>query len=151
MSYRTAGDRSLMLRTSRPGGQTVVIEVSGCLDSNTATRFAELMRNRLSSTAHTVVLDLSSLSFISTDGVVVLLEASHRALIRAVSLVLITGNEVVDRLLGVLDLADEFTYADTVEEVEEVEALEVPGPRIGEPRATEILSPATEHAPSHGG
>ncbi|GAA0504118.1 hypothetical protein GCM10011581_45200 [Saccharopolyspora subtropica] len=105
----------LRMRTYWPSNGVVVLETGGVLDMNTATRFAEAVRAAFASTARTVVLDLSRLSFVATDGVVVLLEAGHRALMRRVSLVLVSGNRAVDRLLHLLDVADRFTYAATAE------------------------------------
>jgi anti-anti-sigma factor len=122
---RTPGAEVLRLHSAHPAPGVVVLEAAGVLDINSATRFAEAVRAHLS-TARTAVLDLSALSFLSTHGVVVLLEAGHRALMRQANLVLITQNRVVDRLLGLLDVADRFTYADTVDA-----AIGTPAPAIG--------------------
>jgi anti-anti-sigma factor len=122
---RAPGAEVLRLHSARPAPGVVVLEAAGVLDMNSATRFADAVRAHLSA-ARTVVLDLSALSFLSTHGVVVLLEAGHRALMRRANLVLITRNRVVDRLLGLLDVADRFTYADTVDA-----AIDAPTPAIG--------------------
>lgn len=105
----------LSLRITRPALGVVVIEAAGMLDMNSATQFAEAVRAHLTAATRTAVLDLSGLSFLSTDGVVVLMEASHRALMRQTDLVLISQNRIVDRLLGILDVTDRFAYASTVD------------------------------------
>ncbi|MEV0704292.1 STAS domain-containing protein [Saccharopolyspora sp. NPDC050389] len=107
---------ALRLRTTSPAPGVVVLETAGILDMNSATHFAEALRTHLSAATGTAVLDLSGLSFLSTHGAVVLLEAAHRALMHRAHLVLISQNRIVDRLLEMLDVADRFTYATTVDE-----------------------------------
>ncbi|MGW5643548.1 STAS domain-containing protein [Saccharopolyspora sp. NPDC003752] len=116
----------LRLRTTSPAPGVVVLETAGILDMNSATNFADAVRAHLSATNGTAVLDLSGLSFLSTHGAVVLLEAAHRALMRGVHLVLLSQNRVVDRLLEMLDVADRFTYATTVEEAVGLSGATVP-------------------------
>lgn len=106
-------ETSLVLRTERPAG-ALVVEVRGALDMASTPRLRELLRTRLTSTARRVVLDLSCVSFLDTAGVVALTEAAHRARLAGMDLVLVTGNDVVDRVLGLLDLASWFRYAETV-------------------------------------
>ncbi|MBB5158439.1 STAS domain-containing protein [Saccharopolyspora phatthalungensis] len=112
---RTPGAEALRLNITRPVAGVVVIEAAGVLDMDSATRFAEVVRANLSTDTRTAVLDLSALSFLSTHGVVALLEAAHRALMRETDLLLVTQNRIVDRLLGMLDVASRFTYAATVD------------------------------------
>ncbi|PKW17042.1 STAS domain-containing protein [Saccharopolyspora spinosa] len=120
----------LSLRTTRPAPGVIVIEAAGILDMNSATQFAEAVRAHLTAATRTAVLDLSGLSFLSTDGVVVLMEAGHRALMRQANLVLVSQNRIVDRLLGILDITDRFTYASTADAA--ISAADAT-PALGEP------------------
>ncbi|WP_081722479.1 STAS domain-containing protein [Saccharopolyspora rectivirgula] len=104
----------LRARTYQPAPHVEVIEVGGVLDLNSAPQFADIVRDQMATPCRTLVLDLSGLTFLSTHGVVSLLEAGHRALMGEVQLVLVSGNRIVDRLLEMLDVADRFTYADSV-------------------------------------
>lgn len=100
----------LLSWTLRPGG-AVLVEADGVLDAVSSPRFADLVRDRLADTRRGLVLDLSRLSFLDTHGVVVLTEAAHRAHVRGVELVLVSGNRIVDRLLSVLELDGWFRRA----------------------------------------
>lgn len=111
----TPAAEKLSLRTTRPVPGVVVIEAAGILDMSSATQFAEAVRAHLTAGTRSAVLDLSGLSFLSTDGVVVLMEAAHRALMRQANLMLVSRNRIVDRLLGILDVTERFTYASTVD------------------------------------
>lgn len=125
------GSGTLRLRALTPAVGVLAIEAAGVLDINAATGFADWLRARTVPGARTVVLDLSGLTFLSTHGVVALLEAGHRALMAGVRLVLVTGNRVVDHLLGLLDVADRFDYASSIAEVAAAErpfGAAAPGP-----------------------
>lgn len=110
------GGGTLRLRALNPAAGVLAIEAAGVLDINAATGFADWLRARTVPGARAVVLDLSGLTFLSTHGVVALLEAGHRSLMAGVRLVLVTGNRVVDHLLGLLDVADRFDYAGSIAE-----------------------------------
>lgn len=113
---RPATGDVLHLSTRYPAEDVEVLRATGVVDIDGATAFAEALRGVLSGDARQVVLDLSGLSVLSTHGVVALLEAGHRALMRGIALVLVTGgNTAVDRMLHMLDVADRFHCADTVE------------------------------------
>ncbi|MBE9375321.1 STAS domain-containing protein [Saccharopolyspora sp. HNM0983] len=125
------GGGTLRLRAHSPAPGVLAIEADGVLDINAATGFGEWLRARMVPGAQTVVLDLSGLTFLSTHGVVALLEAGHRSLMCGVRLVLVTGNRVVDQLLGLLDVADRFDYASDVAEFavsERPSGAPAPGP-----------------------
>lgn len=142
------GEPPLEVLSRHPGEGTVVIEVHGALDAAGATRFAESMRNGLS-TASKLVIDLSKLSFVSTDGIVVLLEAEHRALVRSIPLVLVTGNRLVDRLLALLEVTDRFCYADNLgSALAHLPAQTEPGPVCPSPRSEGEASGATGNDPT---
>lgn len=111
-SPRSAGSRSgaLRVRVFRPGDGVVVVNVGGELDLAARHFLAEPVRQRLVGTAGMVVLDLSRVTFINSDGVCALLEASQLAKARHKELVLVSS-PVVDRLLRLLGLTDRFSYA----------------------------------------
>ncbi|MBA8823941.1 anti-anti-sigma factor [Saccharopolyspora lacisalsi] len=100
-----------------------VLQAAGDLDSHAATRFAESMRTRFVQTANVVVLDLSRVTLLSTAAVVALLEARHRGLMGDTALRLLTGNRTVDRLLALLEVADQFAYTDSVETAAEASEI----------------------------
>lgn len=100
----------------RPGRGAVVLRAVGELDAASADRLTDPVRRRLASTADTLVLDLSAVSFLDTAGAVALLEAAARAKTRDARLRVISSS-AVDRVLQLIDVADEFTYADGVGEV----------------------------------
>ncbi|RRO14154.1 anti-sigma factor antagonist [Saccharopolyspora rhizosphaerae] len=116
-SPRSAGSvcGALRVRVVRPGGGVVVVQVSGEMDLAARHFLAEPVRQRLVGTAAVVVLDLSQVTFINSDGALALLEARHLADARHKELVLVSSR-VVDRLLGLLKLSARFTYT-TGEEV----------------------------------
>jgi len=107
-----ASGELLLSRNPRPGG-AVLVEAGGVLDDATSSQFAELVRAELAGTPRGLVLDLSRLTFLDTHGVVVLTEAAHRARVRGVELVLVSGNRVVDRVLSLLELDGWFRRSET--------------------------------------
>lgn len=106
-------DRPLRLGWHRQGEDALVLCAEGALDGVGEVDFAELMRRRLQESARVVVLDLSAVSFMTTAGAVALLEAGVRAAMQDVALVLVPS-PAVDRLLGLIEVVDRFTYAPTV-------------------------------------
>lgn len=106
----TGSDQPLRVRVSRPGSGVVVLHAGGSLDTAGERRFSEPLRQRMACTAPTVVLDLSAVTFLNTAGAEVMVDAAHRAEVTGKSLLLISS-PAVDRLLGLLDLAERFTYA----------------------------------------
>ncbi|EQD82555.1 anti-anti-sigma factor [Saccharopolyspora erythraea D] len=91
----------------------MVLCADGALDGVGEADFAELMRQLLHESERLVVLDLSAVSFMTTAGAVALLEADCRARIQGVAL-MVVSSPAVDRLLGLIDVADRFTYAPSV-------------------------------------
>lgn len=102
------------MHVSRPGDGAVVVQVAGELDLAARYFLAEPVRQRLVGTAGVVVLDLSQVTFINSDGVCALLEACQLAEARHKELVLVSA-PVVDRLLRLLGLTGRFKYAATQE------------------------------------
>lgn len=106
----TGSDQPLRLRVARPGSGVVVLHAGGSLDTAGERRFSEPLRQRMACTAPTVVLDLSAVTFLNTAGAEAMVDAAHRAEVTGKSLLLISS-PAVDRLLGLLGLAERFTYA----------------------------------------
>ena len=103
-------DGPLWMRVHRPGHRALVLEVRGAVDIAGEPRLAEVLRQRLDSfTAH-LVLDMSGVTLLDTEGVMTLLDAAHYARIRAKHLVLIPS-PAVNRVLELLGLIDRFGYA----------------------------------------
>ncbi|MEB3369226.1 STAS domain-containing protein [Saccharopolyspora mangrovi] len=101
---------TLRVRAVRPGDGVVVVQVLGELDLAARHLLAEPVRQRLAGTAAMVVLDLSQINFINSDGVCALLELSRLAEARHKELVLVPSPSV-DRLLRLLGLAGRFNQA----------------------------------------
>lgn len=110
---RPEPDPPIRLGCRQEGEGTLVLCADGALDGIGEADFAELMRERMHDATKLVVLDVSAVSFMTTAGAVALLEAACRAQMQDVSLVLVTG-PAVDRLLGLIEVADRFSYAPTV-------------------------------------
>ncbi|QUH02112.1 STAS domain-containing protein [Saccharopolyspora erythraea] len=109
----------------------MVLRADGALDGVGEADFAELMRQLLHESERLVVLDLSAVSFMTTAGAVALLEADCRARIQGVALVIVTS-PAVDRLLGLIEVADRFTYAPSV--AAGLTRLEAAGAWVPQPR-----------------
>ncbi|MBA8827050.1 anti-anti-sigma factor [Saccharopolyspora lacisalsi] len=98
------------MTVERPRDGVIVMSVAGALDMVTVTRFSRLLLDRLSSTVHVIVLDLSEVSFLGVEAIKVLAQADLRAQIEGKRLSLVTGVRAVDRPLEVLGMSTCFTY-----------------------------------------
>lgn len=107
-------DRPLRLRVHESDNGSPVIAAGGALDAAGADEFADVLRRRVDTAADRMVVDFSAVSFLTTAGVVALLEAGWRAQRRGIALVLVTGNRVVDRLLDLMEVTERFVRAPTV-------------------------------------
>ncbi len=137
-------ETSFRMSVERPREGVIVLSVSGPLDMVTIPRFAELLNTRLQSTAHVVVLDLTGVSFLSSDAIATLAKADLRARGLSKRFSLVTGVRAVDRPLEALGLSNRFTYGSRpVFEVgsprDEDLVPDIPVPRFREqqPRATD--------------
>ena len=106
----TGPDDPLWVRVSRPGSGVVVLHAGGSLDTAGEQRFSEPLRHCMTCTAPIVVLDLSAVTFLNAGGAEALVDAAHRSEVTGKALLLISS-PAVDRLLGLVGLADRFTYA----------------------------------------
>lgn len=105
----SAGAGSLDVQVRRPCEDVLVVQATGELDTAARRCLAEPVRQRLVGTASMVVVDLSGITFINSEGACVLLEACQHAELTGKDLVLISS-PAVDRLLRLLAIADRFAY-----------------------------------------
>lgn len=109
--------QALRLSVQRPARGVSVVRVLGEIDLASLPRLDDLISQRLTAAAlHTVVLDLSEVTFVGCAGLELLLAAQRRAELRGISLCLVTGSRCVDRLLDLTGLADRFTLRESVAE-----------------------------------
>lgn len=108
-------EQPLRIRVRRPRPEAVVVEADGVLDATHEPQFGAVLRHRATCTASVVVLDLTRVSFLDIAGAVAMLEAATGAQVRDKRLHVITA-AAVDRLLGLVKMADRFTYAASVAE-----------------------------------
>ncbi|HEV7887298.1 MAG TPA: STAS domain-containing protein [Acidimicrobiales bacterium] len=86
---------------------TVLMTVRGPLRKNTSQRFITSLRRALREAPERVVVDLTGVTVLDDDGIVVLQEAKHTAEAEQVQLVLTSKRR---ELLAAVDgLADDFT------------------------------------------
>jgi anti-sigma B factor antagonist len=103
----------LRLALTRPTRTIAVITVGGEIDHSTAPRLSEVVTTRLESAVHTVVIDLSAVTFLGSAGLAVLARAHRRANVTGRAVRLVTGSHCVDRALHVTGLDKELRcYAD---------------------------------------
>ncbi|MDR7301343.1 STAS domain-containing protein [Haloactinomyces albus] len=103
-------DARLTLCVERPQPGLIVLKASGMLDSVSFSHFSEVLRSRLGSTARVIVLDLTAVTFLGVDAIMVLSRAQRHAGATGKQLSLLTGVRAVDRPLEVLGLAGQFAY-----------------------------------------
>ncbi len=89
----------MALRLWRPTSTSLVIRVAGELDTATAPQLHELLAPRLSSTAETVILDLSELRFMGVAGLELLFHPRRRAAARGMHRSIVDGPVCVERAL----------------------------------------------------
>lgn len=96
------------------------VDRSGERDRNPApygaARLAEPLRQRLTCTAGTVVLDLSAVTFLNSHAAVTLLDGVARAHSNGKRLRIISS-PAADRLLRLIGVDDRFTYARGLDDV----------------------------------
>lgn len=95
----TSAGNGLALRVGRPSSTSILIGIAGELDTTTAPRLHELLAPRLSSSAETIILDLSELRFLGVAGLELLAHARRVADGRAMTVSIVDGPVCVDRAL----------------------------------------------------
>jgi anti-sigma B factor antagonist len=106
---RTSKLGSLALRSEREG-DVHMIELIGELDLDGAPRLEEELRRVEDSDAASIVVDLSSLDFIDSTGIRLLVMASERC--EEGRFNLLRGPKQVHRVFEITDLADRLPFAD---------------------------------------
>ncbi|MDR7299861.1 STAS domain-containing protein [Haloactinomyces albus] len=110
-------NRSLRLLVERPVPGISVVRMIGDIDLASVSRLTELVRQRLAAAVlNALVLDLSEVSFVSSYGLELLLQAQRRAEQRGITLYVIAESRCVRRLLEVTDITGRFTCCATVAE-----------------------------------
>ena len=110
----TAPESVLQVQLSRPTTTCVLIHVRGELDTAGAGHLHEQLANRLSSTAETLVLDLSQLSFIGVPGLELLSHTRQQAEHRGTELRLVTGPRCLTRALIAAGMTETFACYPTL-------------------------------------
>ncbi|MGP4016084.1 STAS domain-containing protein [Saccharopolyspora sp. 5N708] len=108
---------ALRLAVEWPAPGIVVVRIRGEIDLATVPRLTELIRQRLTAAAlHTVVLDLSEVSFASSAAVELLLHTQRRAEHRGIRLFVVPGAGAMLRLLTITRLRERFVCRETAAE-----------------------------------
>jgi anti-sigma B factor antagonist len=92
---------------------TVVLKVGGEIDMMTAPGFEDAVRQALSETPATLIVDLSGAQFFSSAGIAVLLLAHHGS--DDVALRVVADDHVVLRPLELTGLAEDFAIYPTLQ------------------------------------
>ena len=101
--------------TERPDG--VLVALSGELDLASATRLEDELRSVEASQPGVIVLDLQALSFMDSSGLRSLLAADSRARERGSRLVIVRGDERVQRVLRITRLDERLEIVDSADAV----------------------------------
>ncbi|SFE00804.1 anti-anti-sigma factor [Actinopolyspora alba] len=108
-------DPALRMSVQRPAPGVVVVSMNGDIDLAAAPRVTELIRQRLTAAAlRTLIVDLSTVSFIDTTGVELLLKAQRRADRRGIDMHVVPGQGCVARLLDLTGINASLTCHDSV-------------------------------------
>lgn len=101
--------------TYRRVGRNVVVEVCGELDLASAPQLERGLTDVIDDQGcHSIVVDLQSLEFIDSTGLMVLLRATQLARARRASITLARPNAVTLRVLELSGLRSEFDIRDTM-------------------------------------
>lgn len=108
---------ALRLAVEWPTAGVVVVRIGGEIDLATVPRLTELIRQRLTAAAlHTVVLDLSEVSFASSAAIELLLHTQRRAEHRGIQLLVVPGDGAMLRLLTITGLRERFVCRESAAE-----------------------------------
>lgn len=92
----------------------VVVSVTGAIDITTQAGFADAVREAWQRDASTVVIDLAGVTFMSSLGLAILVEAQENAMRTNKSLRVAVGSEAVKRSIDVTGLAQILSLAPDV-------------------------------------
>jgi anti-anti-sigma factor len=87
---------------------TVDLSIGGEIDTATRDQFAQTIRDAVLGAQKVVNLDLSDVSFMSSDGINVLIQMRKWARQEEVALRIIRSSRVVDRVIQIMGLRDYF-------------------------------------------
>ncbi len=94
-----SASQQVALRLWRPTSTAVVLRIAGELDMSSAPRLQDALEPRLSSTAETIILDLSELRFLGVAGLELITQARQCAARRGIQVFLVDGPVCVGRAL----------------------------------------------------
>jgi anti-sigma B factor antagonist len=100
--------------TTRPLGDSTVLEVAGEIDITSAPRFRARLIGLIDSDCRSIVIDLSPVEFIDSTGLGVLIGARRRLGEVDGDLTLVIPDGPVRDLFVATDLADIFTICDSI-------------------------------------
>jgi anti-anti-sigma factor len=95
-----------------PTFETCLIQVTGDLDSNTRGALERELRRVESTDVETIVLDLSGLDYLDSDGIALLFDAAERSHLNGDRLRLLRPTEKAGSLLKLMDLEASLPYLD---------------------------------------
>lgn len=101
---------------TRREGDWLVMSVMGDLDVYTATRLKEAIIGEAQSGRVFIALDLSGVEFLDSTGLAAMIGGMKRLRERGGTLVLVTPNPQIRRILEITDLSKILPWYDTMEE-----------------------------------
>lgn len=109
-SERGPHSRSLHIIIERPDTGLSLVRLRGEIDLSSTERLSELIRQRMTAAAlHALVLDLTGVTFCSSCGIELLVQAQCRAENRGIALHVVPGTGgVVARMLELTDVSERF-------------------------------------------
>lgn len=108
-SDRGPHSRSLHIIIERPDTGLSLVRLRGEIDLSSTERLSELIRQRMTAAAlHALVLDLTGVTFCSSCGVELLVQAQCRAENRGIALHVVPGTGGVARMLELTDVSERF-------------------------------------------
>lgn len=111
---RTTG---LRLSVDRPEPGVVVVRMAGEIDLSCVPRLTELIRQRLTAAVlRGLVLDLTEVTFCSSAGLELMLQAQTRSEQRGIAMWTVCGRGAVRRLLDLTGIESRFDCRATVDE-----------------------------------
>jgi anti-sigma B factor antagonist len=113
----TSVGQTARVSVRRPEPGSVVVHICGEVDMASVPRLGELLRQRLRAAyLRTVVLDLSEVDFLGTDGLEMLLHVQRRAENRGVALYIVPDERCLSRLVQLTGTEERFCIRSSVAE-----------------------------------
>lgn len=110
----------LVIRDTEDGAPYRKADLVGCLDSHTVIAFEKSLDNLLEDGTSNVLLNLESLSYISSAGISALMSLTYRLRQRSGELVLLKPSEKVLRVFKTLGFTSIFKIVSSDEEIDAI-------------------------------